>query len=93
VEGAIAAAGTLLGKTHFTWGWVVLRLPEELEAFRAELHKAVEKRIVPLGPEIERTKGVVHELLEIVRDLEITQIPFSSEVGGSDGPTWRTSWR
>ena len=63
----------------------MLRLPEELEAFRAELHKAVEKRIVPLGPQIERTKGVVPELLEIVRDLEITQIPFPSEVGGSDG--------
>jgi alkylation response protein AidB-like acyl-CoA dehydrogenase len=63
----------------------VLRLPDDVETFRLELRKAVDKRIVPLGPEIERTQGVIPQLVEIVRELEISQIPFPAEYGGSDG--------
>lgn len=63
----------------------MLSLPEELEAFRASLRQAVDARIVPLNAEVERTHGVVTELWEIVRDLEVTPIPFPAEVGGSDG--------
>lgn len=63
----------------------MLSLPDDLEAFRTNLRRAVDARIVPLGPMIERTHGVVAELRDIVRELEITPIPFPAEVGGSDG--------
>jgi alkylation response protein AidB-like acyl-CoA dehydrogenase len=63
----------------------MLTLPEDLEAFRVSLRRAVDDRIVPLTPVIERTHGVVTELWQIVRELEITPIPFASGLGGSDG--------
>jgi alkylation response protein AidB-like acyl-CoA dehydrogenase len=63
----------------------MLSLSEDLEAFRTTLRRAVDARIVPLTGEIERTNGVIGELWDIVRELEITPIPFPHEVGGSDG--------
>lgn len=64
---------------------MTLSLPDDLESFRASLRRAVDSRIVPLNSLIESTNGVVTELWEIVRGMEVTSIPFPSAVGGSDG--------
>jgi len=63
----------------------VLKLPEELESFRQAVRAQANARVAPLAAMVDREQRYSPELWAAIRDLEMLQLPFAEDVGGSGG--------
>jgi alkylation response protein AidB-like acyl-CoA dehydrogenase len=63
----------------------VLRLDDDLDAFRLQIRARAEERIAPLISEIDRAQAFSREVWDQLRAADVFGLSFPTEVGGSGG--------